>query len=616
MLGFFSSLLFSFTRNIRLIPEPVSEEVKSEKRKLDKNSFKNLLGVFKFILPHKWNFIIGLICLFLSSILLLAFPALTGSLVDIAQNQIPEGFLDSLNKIGIALGIILAIQSIFSFFRIFLFAKVVQKSMADMRKAVFSRFLHLPISFYDKSRIGELMSRITNDVSTLQDAFSTTLAEFIRQCLILIVGIIILFVTNLQLTVFMLAVIPILVLTGFVFGKFIRKLSRKTQDSLADTNIVVEEGLQNIQTVKAYTSEKYELIRYASKLKETVTLALKTARFRGAFVSFIIFALFGGMVAVLWYGGTLVAEGAITAGDLLSFVIYTVFIGGSIGSLGDIIGNLQKAAGASERILELLEENEEECNSKTKEVINGDISFDEVSFAYPTRTEVTVLNNISFQVKEGEKIAFIGPSGAGKSTIVQLLLRFYQPKSGLINIGNNSIEDFDLESWRKNIAIVPQEIILFGGSIKENIAYGNPEASEEDIIDAAKKANAYDFIQSFPDRFDTLVGERGIKLSGGQKQRVAIARAILRNPRILILDEATSSLDSESESLVQEALEELMKDKTTIIIAHRLATVRMVDNIYVVDQGKIAESGNHDQLSSMESSKYKELLKLQFANSY
>ncbi len=584
-----------------------------EKRPLNKENFKKLSSVFKFIKPYKGYFIAGLFFLLISSTTLLGFPYVTGKLVDVAQGA-KEGIFNDINKVAYILISILAVQSIFSFFRVYLFAQVSERSMADMRTSLFGKLMELPMTFYDKKRIGELTSRITTDIALLQDTFSVTLAEFIRQIATLVIGSIIIFYSTPELSLFMIATFPILIISALIFGKFIRKLSKKTQDELATANIIVEESLQSINVVKAFTSELIEVLRYRKSMNSVVKVALKSATYRGAFISFIIFAMFGGIVAVMWYGANLVQSGEMSVGDLLSFVLYTTFIGGSIAGLGDLYGQIQKAIGASERVMEILgEESEQEIADTPIQqlTIKGDIEFNNIQFAYPTRKDINVLNELSFKVKSGEKVALVGHSGAGKSTIIQLLLRFYNVDKGEIKVDNKNINEFNLSAFRKNIGIVPQEIILFGGSIKENIAYGKPDATDEEILEAAKKANAWLFIKDFPEKMETLVGERGVKLSGGQRQRIAIARAILKNPSILILDEATSSLDAESENYVKEALDELMKNRTTIIIAHRLATIRKVDTIYVLKEGHITEAGTHDELLATENGTYNNLIKLQ-----
>lgn len=486
--------------------------------------------------------------------------------------------------------------------------------MRDIRMALYGRLVRLPMTFFDQRRTGELISRITADVSMLQDTFSVTLAELFRQLVTLLAGVVFLLVTTPKLTLFMLATFPVLVIIAMVFGRFIRKLSKATQDELAAANVIVEETLQSISTVKSFVGEVYESTRYGNGLNRVVAVALKAAKFRGAFISFIIFALFGGIVGVMWYGASLVSSGAMSVGDLVSFVLYTTFIGGSIAGLGDIYGQVQKAIGSSERVLEILDEVEESSVGVKNTDFNGKIEFEKISFHYPTRPEVEVLRSLSFHVNPGEKVALAGHSGAGKSTIIQLLLRFYDPQQGQIRVDDRPVSDWELASLRAHIGIVPQEVLLFGGSIRENISYAKPNATEEELIGAAKKANAWQFISLFPEGMETLVGERGVKLSGGQRQRIAIARAILKDPSILILDEATSSLDAESESLVQEALDELMKGRTTIIIAHRLATIRKVDRIYALSEGKIVEEGSHAELLDKEDGFYANLVRLQFAD--
>lgn len=584
-----------------------------EKRKLNKKNLSKLGGIFRFMLPYKVPFIFGMLFLFFSSLTLLTFPFIAGKLIDTASGE--SWLVDDINLIALMLLGILLVQSIFSFFRVWLFAKVSERSMRDIRVALYRNMVQLPMTFFDKRRTGELISRITADVTLLQDTFSTTLAELFRQIITLLAGVVFLMATTPKLTLFMLATFPVLIIIAMVFGKFIRKLSKQTQDELAAANVIVEETLHSIMTVKSFAGEEYESSRYSKGLNKVVKVALKAAGFRGAFISFIIFALFGGIVAVMWYGASLVAEGVMSVGDLVSFVLYTTFIGGSIAGLGDIYSQIQKAIGSSERVLEILDEAPEVSTADFQKVpISGNIRFDQVRFTYPTRPEVEVLKGISLDIQAGDKVALAGHSGAGKSTIIQLLLKLYTVENGQIEIDGKNIQDWNLRQLRSNIGIVPQEVLLFGGSIRENIAYAKPDASEEEIIEAAQKANAWQFISQFPEGLDTKVGERGVKLSGGQRQRVAIARAILKDPAILILDEATSSLDAESEALVQEALDELMKNRTTVIIAHRLATIRKVDRIYVMNEGRIVEQGTHEDLALQEEGFYANLVRLQFAD--
>ncbi|QHT67166.1 ATP-binding cassette domain-containing protein [Rhodocytophaga rosea] len=590
-----------------------SGDEESKKVKITKKSLQEALEIFRFVLPYKTLFIAGLILLILSSLTTLIFPRFAGMLIDAAEGKINY----SIGQIAGALAIVFVVQSIFSFCRVLLFSKVSERAMRDIRIAVYSKIVTLPLSFFEQRRVGELTSRLTSDITQLQDVLSFTLAELVRQLITLVVGITIIFALFPSLTIFMLSTFPVLVIGAVLFGRFIRKLSRKAQDELANANVVVEETLQSIHVVKAFTNEYLEIKRYDNALQKVIFNALRAAKYRGGFTSFIILAIFGGIIGVLWYGATLLEQNLITSGELTAFVIYTAFIGGAVGGMGDLYAQLQKSIGASERIRDILKEGSEVVNpqpvvERAPLNIYGDITFHDITFAYPTRQDIDVLKSISFHIGAGQKIALVGYSGAGKSTIVQLLLRYYATDRGYISVDGKDIRQYDILSYRQNIGIVPQDVILFGGTIRENIAYGKPSATDEEIIQAARKANALDFIMSFPEGMETLVGERGVKLSGGQRQRIAIARAILKDPAILILDEATSSLDAESEKLVQEALDTLMAGRTTIIIAHRLATIRKVDHIYVISEGKIIESGTHEELVKVEEGLYHNLVKLQF----
>lgn len=592
--------------------EALKEE---EKRKLNMHNIEKLMGIFRFMLPYKSTFVIGLLSLFLSSFTILAFPYLAGSLLDVASGKeaklIPGVIFNSIGQVTLILIAILFVQSVFSFIRVYTFSVVSERALAGLRKKIYERIIWLPMSYFDRHRVGELMSRITSDVSILQDTFGFTLAELLRQVFTLVFGTIIIFFLAPTLTAFMLLTFPVLVILALVFGKYIRKLSRKTQDELAHTNVIVEESLQSISVVKSFTSELFEVMRYGNSLQHVVNVAIRTARVRALFISFIIFAIVGGIVVVGWYGATLVQNGSISQGELFSFVLYTAFIGGSIAGLGDIYSQFQRAVGASERVQDILrQEDESETGGKPVRV-KGEIIFRNVSFSYPTRQEFSVLSDLNFKIHSGEKVALVGQSGAGKSTVINLLMRFYPLAEGKILVDGTEIKDYSLTAYRQNIGIVPQEVILFGGTIMENIAYGKPGASEDEIRRAAAQANALEFIESFPEKFNTLVGERGIKLSGGQRQRIAIARAILKDPAILILDEATSSLDAHSELLVQEALEKLMEGRTTVIIAHRLSTIKKVDRIFVIKEGCLAETGSHAELTRLNNGIYSNLLKLQ-----
>jgi ABC-type multidrug transport system fused ATPase/permease subunit len=582
-----------------------------DKKKVTLQSLRMALRVFRYLLPYKSWFLAGMFFLLISGLTSLVFPYVTGQLVDAAVGNL-SGW--TRNDIALLLLGVLGVQALFSFIRVLMFSRVSEMAMKDIRLQLYSKMLVLPVTFFEKRRVGELTSRLTSDVTQLQDVLAFTLPEFIRQVTTLIVGVIVIFVTSVKLTLVMLASFPFMVIGAVIFGKYIRRLSKKVTDELAAANVIAEETLQSIHTVKSFSNEQYETYRFSNALQNVVKHALHTARFRGAFISFIIFAIFGGIVFVLWFGLGLVAEGQMTIGSLVSFIIYTTFIGAAAGGMGDLYGQLQKTVGASERVMEILDQEEYEKNEEGVHVnrLEGAITFEHVRFAYPTRPEQQILKDIYLHIAAGQKIALVGKSGAGKSTLVQLLLRFYNLAEGRILVDGKDIQTLNIQDYRKNIGVVPQEVLLFGGTIKENIAYGKPNATDEEIIDAAHKANAWEFIRNFPERLNTVVGERGIKLSGGQRQRVAIARAILKDPAILILDEATSSLDAESEQLVQEALDVLMQNRTTIIIAHRLATVRKADMIYVISDGTISEQGSHETLLLNENGIYQNLVKMQF----
>lgn len=585
----------------------------NEKPRISRKNIKSFRRLFTYINPYKGTFIIGLFFLLLSTGTTLAFPYLASLLADV-QNIAPDQQTHYLRQIGLAMIVLLVAQGVFSYLRIVLFTIVSEGSMADLRRDLYNKLITLSIPFFEERRVGELTSRITSDVTQLQSAISINLAELLRQLATLLAGIVVIFYTSPKLTGIMLSTFPVGIAAAVGFGRYIRKLSRQTQDILADSNVIVEETLQSVQAVKAFTNEWYEAARYQKSMERFVAVAVRTAKFRGAFVSLLISVVFGGIILVLWFGATYVQAGDMTIGELLRFMLYTLFIGGSIAGTADLFSNMQKAMGASERVFQVLDEQSEvqHLSPIKKETINGSIVYDNVQFSYPTRPDMAILRGLSLQIEPGQKIALVGHSGAGKSTVIQLLMRFYTASAGEIRINSVNINKFDITHLRANIGIVPQDVLLFGGTIAENIRYGRPNATDAEVTEAAKRANAWEFISTFPDAMQTMVGERGVKLSGGQRQRIAIARAILKDPAILILDEATSSLDAESESLVQAALDELMKNRTTIIIAHRLATVRNVDCIYVLDEGRVAEAGTHTELSTKQSGIYQNLLRLQF----
>ncbi|KDN53829.1 ABC transporter ATP-binding protein [Flavobacterium seoulense] len=585
------------------------------KSKITASSLNKAKIIFKYAGNNTWKFYLGLLFLLLTSVTALAFPKFMGMLVDCVNKK--DATL--ANQIALGLGLVLILQSVFSFFRLSLFVNFTENTLANVRLALYTNLVKLPMSFFSQKRVGELNSRISNDITQIQDTLTTTIAEFLRQFILIIGSFVMLASINIKLTVMMVSIVPLVGVAAVLFGRFIRKYSKKVQDQVAESQVVVEETMQGISIVKAFANEWYEIARYQGKIREVVKIAIKGGQLRGYFASFIIICLFGTIVAVVWYGVQLSISGEISVGELFTFILYSSYVGASSGGIAELYAQVQKAIGATERVFELLDETPEKIKGvdhlASNEKIKGNVTFKNVAFSYPSRKEIQVLKDVNFTANFGQKIAIVGPSGVGKSTIASLLLRFYDIDKGEILIDNKNIYDFDLENLRGNMSIVPQDVILFGGTIKENIAYGKPNATDEEILLAAKQANALNFIESFPEKMETVVGERGIKLSGGQRQRIAIARALLKNPSILILDEATSSLDSESEKLVQEALEVLMEGRTSIIIAHRLSTIRSADQILVIDNGVISEQGTHSELIALENGIYKNLSNLQFSHS-
>lgn len=588
---------------------------KTAKKKLTKAGLKRTRELLRYVYPYRFPFMLSLFLLFIGSSVFLVFPWGASQLLAIADEEQEAAFGLTFGSMGILFAVLLIIQALFSYIRTLLITYVSEKTMSDIRKDLYAKIITQPVYFFEQRRVGELSSRATADVQQLQDAISLTLAEFIRQIIILIGGSAMLFFTSVKLTLIMLGTFPVVVIFAMFFGRYIRKLSKKRTDVLADTNVILDETLSAISVVKSFTNEWFERMRYGKSVDEVVNVSLRFARVRGLFIAFIIAVLFGAIFFILWMGATMIGTNGFESSDFIQFITYTALLGGSLFSLGNFYEQIIRAVGSSERIMDILnEESEVEIGAKAPErlALQGEIQFNQVQFHYPSRPDVEVLKSVDFSLKAGERVALVGPSGAGKSTIMQLLLRYYPIDKGDISIDGKSIKDFNLTQLRQNMAIVPQDVIMFGGTIRENIAYGDHNASEEEIQEAARKANALQFIQDFPEGLETIVGERGVKLSGGQRQRIAIARAILKNPAILLLDEATSALDAESERLVQEALNNLMEGRTSIIIAHRLATIREVDRIYVMNEGEITETGTHDELTQIEGGLYTQLAKLQF----
>ncbi len=574
---------------------------------------RNAFRLYSYIKPYRVIYFLGLFFLFGSSLANLAFPKLLGDLV----NSGNEGNLGAdLDRLALMLAGLLLVQALFSYFRTILFVNVTEKSLADLRRDTYNHMIRLPVSFFDRKRVGELNSRISSDISLLQETMTTTLAEFISHVIIILGGIALLVVTSFKLTLFMLAILPGVVLLAFFFGRYIRRFSREAQREVARSNTIVEETLQGIQSVKAYTNEFLEMVRYRDRTEEIAKIGIRGGKYRAAFSSFLILGLLGALVAVIWRGSSLMARGYIDAGDLFAFVLYSGFIAGNLGGIAAVFTRIQRFLGATEDLFELFEEKVEELTEE-KSIepqfrLHGNISFRDLTFVYPSRPDETVLDQITLDIKANQVVALVGASGAGKTTIASLLLRLHEPTGGQILFDGRDSPSIPLSSLRRQIALVPQDIFLFGGTIRENIAYGRPGAGDGEIMEAAAQANALEFINRFPEKLDTIVGERGTQLSGGQRQRVAIARALLKDPAILILDEATSSLDSESERLVQEALDRLMSGRTSIVIAHRLSTVRNADLIFVLDGGTLVEKGTHEELIRIPNGKYRGLSELQF----
>lgn len=572
----------------------------------------------RYMAPYKWRYFIGLLFLFLTGLVFLMITQLMRYLVDSGEGeevfyQIP--FDLNLKTIGITFIIVLLAQAFFSFFRVYLFAYVTERSLADFRKDAFNRLITLPMTFFSEKSVGELNSRMASDISQIQEVLNTTVAEFLRQAMIIIGGVAMLFVVSPKLTLTMLAIVPIMAIAAVFFGRFIRKLSKEAQDHIAQSTNIVEEAVTGIQNVKAFTNELYESVRFGKSVDEIRRVSLKSGIYRGAFASFIIICIFGAIMGILWYAMYMVQQGLITQGMMVQFMVLALTIGISIGGMAELYASLQKGIGATERVFEIIDEMAEPVtiqDNSSRIKLRGSIEFRHIDFTYPSRPELPVLRDVSFTANPGEQVAIVGPSGAGKSTITSILLQFYKQSGGELLIDGKPASQYELTELRKHMAIVPQEVTLFGGTIKENIAYGMPNATLEEIQEAADLANASEFIHRFPEGFETKVGERGVQLSGGQRQRVAIARAVLNNPTILILDEATSSLDSESERLVQEALENLMKGRTSVVIAHRLSTIKKADKILVLEHGHLREQGTHEELVAIEDGLYKHLSKLQF----
>ncbi|PJF31081.1 MAG: ABC transporter ATP-binding protein [Phototrophicales bacterium] len=541
----------------------------------------------------------------------LVFPAVIQQVVDSA---LQERNFDLLNQVTLFLLAIFLLRSVTSFFETYNLNYIGERIMVDLRTQLYAHLNTLSLGFFVERRVGELVSRMSSDVTMMRTVLTDNINVILQQTAIMVGSIVVMFIINTRLTLFIIALIPILVGLGFVFGFYLQRISTRIQDELAGSTVVMEESLQNIREVKSFVREEYEIKRYNDAINRSFKAALQLLRVNSVFGPFVGFLGFGSIALILWFGGQEVIAERLTGGQLISFLFYGVSVAGSFASLVGLYSNFQKAIGATKRVFQILDTQptiQDKPDAKTISHVRGELTFNNVYFSYDERQPV--LKNINLQIKEGEILALVGASGAGKSTTFNLIPRFYDPTSGEILLDGIDLRDITQASLREHIGIVPQETLLFGGTIRENIRYGKLDATEDEIIAAAKAANAHQFITELPDGYDTIVGERGIKLSGGQRQRVAIARAILKNPRILLLDEATSSLDSESEHLIQEALSRLMQNRTTIIIAHRFSTVRGANRIAVLDKGELVELGTHDELIA-KNGIYTKLYEMQLLN--
>lgn len=558
-----------------------------------------LRRLFRYALPYWGRLLVALTSLVVAGGLGLAYPKVFGWAIDASFTH---GDIEQLDQTALLLVVIFLVQAVFVFFRHYLMSWLGERVVTDLRVEIFQKLVTMPQSYFHRTRTGELLSRLGDDVTRLQNVVGEDLSIALRNMLTLVGGIVILFWLNPVLTGIMLAVVPPLVVTASYWGRRIRKISREAQDELALATGGLQEGLAAVETVQAFTREAYESERYAGAIHRTFLLFVRRIRARSWFIAISSFLAFATIAGIFWLGGRMVANDEITAGQLAEFFFYTMAVAAAVGSLSGLYGRLSQAVGATTRIFQILDEIPEirdAPNARALDQVQGEVRFEGVTFGYADR-DVPVVSGLDLQVHPGEVCALVGASGSGKTTVSRLLLRFWDPDQGRITLDGSDLRELQLASLRGAMAVVSQDPVLFSGSIRENIRYGRLDATDEEIEAAARAANADKFIREFPEGYDTVVGERGIKLSGGQRQRVSIARAILRDPRILILDEATSALDSESEALVQQALETLQEGRTTLVIAHRLSTIRDADRIVVLDGGRVVEQGTHGELMAKE----------------
>ena len=592
---------------------PSTPENEAPKRRFSMRDLRGFGRMQKYLKPYTLHFVAGLIIMSISGVLTLVITRLWGQLGGVGTagtsaastaNELPwiGVVLDDLATIGWTLLAALAIQSLFSFIRVLLFADMTEKMMLSMRQDAFDALVSMPMAFYDARRVGDLNSRISADIATIQDIFTVTLAELFRGLILVVGGIVALAYFSVELTLWMLGTLPVMIVSAVVFGRFIRKLSKQTQDQVAASNVVVQDVLTAIVSVKSYANEWLERRKYGGHAAEIKRLAMRGALWRGTFASFIILFIFGAITLIIFKGADLMQQGELASEHFFTFLLMTGLVAGSIGGMAAQFSALQRGLGAIESVMDIVEQDREvaDLDVPTPALsLRQPLTLHDVHFNYPQRPDVPVLRGLNLRVEPGEQVALVGTSGAGKSTVASLLLRFHTPDSGELKVGDVAADELDLRGYRQRVAFVPQEVILFGGDLRSNIRYGRPDATDDEIIDAAKRAYAWNFIQEFPEGLDTLVGERGVQLSGGQRQRIAIARAILKDPDLLILDEATSALDSTSEREVQAALDALMQGRSSVVIAHRLSTVKNASRICVMEEGRVVEEGKHDDLMAL-----------------
>lgn len=584
------------------------------KKLWDRAAWRDAGFFLRYLRPHFNVFIPALVALAFTGGLTVVFikelAALAGKGLGGASG--PE-WMAELNDQVFFLVALVGTQAFIAFWRILLFAKASERALASLRMDTFGTILRLPMATLNRRRAGELASRLANDVEAMRETLVITLPMLIRHTVMLAICLTLILLMSVKLSLFMVATIPVVIVLIAIFGARIRRLTRAAQDNLAATQVVVDESLQSMISVKAFRNEAHELARYERNLGDYLRTVIRAAAPRASFIAFIIFAFSVALILVTWFAMRMLEHGEIAREELTQFAGLSGMIAASFMQFPELVAQLQRALGATERVREILAEPVEPADDDTAplERFRGEIEMRGVRFAYPTRPDVTVLHDFDLHACAGQRIALVGPSGSGKTTSISLLFRFYEPTAGEIRIDGRPLGELPLTRLRRNLALVPQEVLLFGGSILDNIAYGRPGSSRDEVVAAAIKANAHEFITALPEGYETVVGDRGTQLSGGQRQRIAIARAILADPAILILDEATSSLDAESERLVQEALDKLMENRTSLIIAHRLSTVRRCDQILVMSGGAILERGTHEELVDRPGGLYRSLAKLQ-----